>query len=86
MTLKMDKAGRIVFPKRLRERLGIRPGMDLEAVEETGGVRLRLVEPQPSMVQVNGLWVHRGLAAPNANWGRVLDDVREDRIQAVLKA
>jgi AbrB family looped-hinge helix DNA binding protein len=86
MTLKMDKAGRIVFPKRLRERLGLKPDMELEAVEESGGVLLRLVEQQPSMVKVDGLWVHRGTAAPGGNWGRVLDDVREERIQSVLKA
>jgi AbrB family looped-hinge helix DNA binding protein len=86
MILKMDKSGRIVFPKRLRERLGIRPGMELEAVEEPGGVLLQLVEQQPPMVQVKGLWVHRGSAAPDTNWGRVLGDVREERIQAVLKA
>ena len=86
MTLKMDKSGRVVFPKRLRERLGLKPDMELEAVEKPGGVLLRLVEQQPSMGQVDGLWVHRGTAAPDVNWGRVLDDVREERIQSVLKA
>jgi bifunctional DNA-binding transcriptional regulator/antitoxin component of YhaV-PrlF toxin-antitoxin module len=85
MTLKMDKSGRIVFPKRLRERLGLKPEMELEAVEKPGGLLLRLVEQQPSMVQVDGLWVHRGAAAPGANWERVLDDVRDERIQSVLK-
>jgi hypothetical protein len=37
------------------------------------------------MIQVDGLWVHRGTAEPGANWGRVLDDLREERIQSVLK-
>ena len=60
--------------------------MELEAVEEAGGVLLRVVEQQPSMVQIDGLWVHRGTASPGANWGRVLDDVREERIQSILKA
>lgn len=86
MTLKMDKSGRIVFPKRLRERLGLRSDMELEAVEEAGGVLLRFIEQQPLMVQVDGLWVHQGTAAPGTNWERVLDDVREERIQSVLKA
>ncbi|MGO8786785.1 MAG: AbrB/MazE/SpoVT family DNA-binding domain-containing protein [Terriglobia bacterium] len=86
MTLKIDKAGRIVFPKHLRERLGLKPNMELEAVEEQGGVLLRLVEQLPSMVQVDGLWVHQGTPRPDANWGRVLDDVREERIQSALKA
>ncbi len=86
MTLKMDKSGRVVFPKRLRERLGLKPDMELEAVEEAGGILLRLVEQQPAMVQVGGLWVHQGTPVPHANWGRVLDNVREERIQSVLRA
>ncbi len=86
MTLKIDKAGRVVFPKRLRDRLGLKPDMKLEAVEEAGGVLLRLVEQQPSMVQVDGLWVHQGTSTPDANWGQVLDGVREERIRSVLKA
>ncbi len=67
MTLKIDKSGRIVFPKRLRERLGIKPETELEAVEQPGGVLLRPVEPQPSMIQVDGLWVHQGVAEPGAD-------------------
>jgi bifunctional DNA-binding transcriptional regulator/antitoxin component of YhaV-PrlF toxin-antitoxin module len=86
MTLRMDKSGRIVFPQRLRKRLGFKPDMELAVVEQGGGVLLRPAEQQPSMIQVDGLWVHRGTAAPGANWGRVLDDVREERIQSALKA
>jgi hypothetical protein len=40
---------------------------------------------QPSMIQVDGLWVHQGTAEPVANSERVLDDIREERIQAVIK-
>ena len=60
--------------------------MELEAVEQPDGVLLRPVEQQPSMIQVDGLWVHRGTAESGANLERVLDDVREERIQSVLKA
>ena len=85
MILKMDKSGRIVFPKALRDSLGLKANSELEAVSEAGGVLLRRVEKQPSMVRVDGLWVHRGTSTADANWGRVLDDVREERIQSVLK-
>ena len=44
------------------------------------------VAEQPSMVRVDGLWVHRGAAEPGTNWERLLHDLREDRIQAVLKS
>ena len=86
MELRIDKAGRIVVPKPLRERLGFRPDTELVAIEQPGGVLLKRVEQRPSMVKVDGLWVHQGSAEPGANWERILEDVREERIESVLKA
>jgi len=86
MKLKMDAAGRIVVPKPLRERLGLRPDTELEAVEQSGGVLLRPVEQRPSLIKVDGLWVHQGTAQNGANWDRVLRDVREERIDSLFKA
>ena len=86
MKLRIDKAGRIVVPKRLRERLGFKPDTELEAIEQPEGVLLKRVEQRPSMVKVDGLWVHQGSAEPGANWERILEDVREERIESVLKA
>jgi hypothetical protein len=60
--------------------------MELEVLEQLGGILLRPVGQRPSMIRVDGLWVHQGVAEPGANWDRVLDDVREERIEAVLKA
>jgi len=86
MALRIDKAGRIVVPKRLRERLGFKANTELEAIEQPGGVLLKRVEQRPAMVKVDGLWVHQGSAEPGANWERALKDVREKRIESVLKA
>ena len=86
MELRIDKAGRIVVPKPLRERLGFKPDTELEAIEQPDGVLLKRVEQRPSMVKVDGLWVHQGSAEPGANWERILEDVREERIESVLKA
>lgn len=85
MKLRMDKSGRVVFPKLLRKRLGLASEIDLEAVEQPGGILLRPASQQPSMIQIDGLWIHQGTAEPGANWERVLNDVREERIQTVLK-
>jgi bifunctional DNA-binding transcriptional regulator/antitoxin component of YhaV-PrlF toxin-antitoxin module len=81
----MDKSGRVVFPKSLRKRFGLASEIELEAVDPPGGILLRPVMQQPSMIQVDGLWVHQGAADPVANSERVLDDIREERIQTVLK-
>ena len=62
MELRIDKAGRIVVPKPLRERLGFRPDTELVAIEQAEGVLLKRVEQRPSMVKVDGLWVHQGSA------------------------
>ena len=86
MELRIDKAGRIVVPKPLRERLGFKPDTELEAIEQPEGVLLKRVQQRPSMVKVDGLWVHQGSAEPGANWERILEDVREERIESVLKA
>ena len=84
MKLLIDRSGRIVVPKRLRERLGFRPDSEIEVVEEPGGILLRPAQEKPSMVRVDGFWVHQGVAEPGANWDRVVEDVREERTQAVL--
>ena len=86
MDLRIDKAGRIVVPKPLRERLGFKPDTELEAVEQPEGVLLKRREQRPSMVKIDGLWVHQGSAEAGANWERILQDVREERIESVLKA
>jgi AbrB family looped-hinge helix DNA binding protein len=86
MELKIDKAGRIVVPKPLRDRLGFKPDTELEAIEQPEGVLLKQVQQRPSMVKVDGLWVHQGRAEPGANWERILEDVREERIASVFKA
>ena len=85
MNLKIDKSGRIVVPKPLRDRLGLKPDMEVELLERADGVLLRPIEQRPSMLNIEGLWVHQGIASPDANWERVLDDVRAERIDAVLK-
>lgn len=86
MTLKIDRSGRIVVPKPLRERLGLRPDMELEVSEQPGGVLLRPLDQRPSMVKIDGLWVHQGTPQPGAAWESMIEETREERIQSVLKA
>lgn len=78
--LKIDKSGRIVVPKPLRERLGLKPGTELKVQDQKGGLLcLRTVEERPALVKVDGLWVHRGVAQPGAQWDRIIQEVRDQQ-------
>lgn len=84
--LSVDKSGRIVVPKRLRDHLGIQVGAELEITAQAGGIFVRVVDEDAALVKVDGLWVHRGSARPEADWEHVIEDVRDERIDSVLKA
>jgi AbrB family looped-hinge helix DNA binding protein len=81
MRLKIDKAGRIVLPKAVRDRLRLRPGSDLRLEESPDGLLLRQVRRRPSLVEKDGLLVHCGEAVAGLDWSRTLDDLREERIR-----
>ena len=83
--LRIDKSGRIVVPKPLQERLGLKPGTELEVLDQQGGMLLRTVEERPALVKIDGLWVHRGVAQPGANWDRIIQEVREERSESAAK-
>ncbi len=80
MAVRIDKLGRIVVPKNIRQRLGLKPGAELEISEQLGGILLRRPHQVPSMVQVDGLWVHQGAPEPGVNWDQVIQDSREERL------
>ena len=79
MNLHIDKTGRLVLPKAVRQQLGITPETPLELVPSAGGILLRPVAERPSMQQVGGLWVHQGTSSASADWGGVVDSVRAER-------
>ena len=54
-------------------------------VSESSKQKKKADRTTASMVKVDGLWVHQGRAEPGANWERILEDVREERIESALK-
>jgi AbrB family looped-hinge helix DNA binding protein len=81
MNVKIDKAGRIVLPKPVRDRLRLRQGSDLEIEERPEGLLLKLVDQRPSVVQKNGIWVHLGKLPKRFDRETLVDEVRDDRIK-----
>ena len=83
MTLKIDKAGRIVVPKPVRERLGLHTGMDLEVSEGPGGILIRAPERQPSLVRKGHFLVHTGELPAGYDILKAIDEDREERMRKV---
>jgi AbrB family looped-hinge helix DNA binding protein len=61
--LKLDSAGRLVLPKPLRTRLGLRPGSQLEVTVSDGDIQLHpIASGEPLVSRVGGWLVHCGQA------------------------
>lgn len=60
MQTTIDKAGRIIVPKALRERYNLRAGTALELEPAADGIHLKAAQEQPALVQKNGVLVHHG--------------------------
>ncbi len=51
----MDKAGRVVLPKQLRDQLGLRPDEEFEVLVDGTAIRLQpSVRPGRELVEVDG--------------------------------
>jgi AbrB family looped-hinge helix DNA binding protein len=83
MKLKIDGAGRIVVPKRVRDRFGFRAGMEVDMVESAEGVLLRPMERRPTLVREGVLLVHTGAVAPGYDLRRAVEDERDERVREI---
>ena len=83
MTLKVDKAGRVVLPKPVRDRLGLHAGSDLEMRETADGIVLRPADQKPSMIKKGSFWVHTGKIPPGYDILKAIDEEREERIRKI---
>jgi AbrB family looped-hinge helix DNA binding protein len=83
-TVEIDKSGRIVVPKKLRDALHLTPGTRLKV--ECSGERLVLEPdfPEPQLVLKDGMWVMTGgprLTAESVT--ALIDEQRERRMNFV---
>ena len=85
MTVAIDKAGRIVVPKPLRERLDLHAGSQLELSELRDGIKLRLVSSKPSLVEIDGLLVHQGEYEGDQDLTTAVERQREERIRELMQ-
>ena len=77
-TVTLDKAGRVVIPKTLRDELHLEPGDTLELKSEGERVTLRPVRSATPLRKERGIWVFRtGRKIPATITDRVLSEGRE---------
>lgn len=78
--LVIDKAGRVVLPKLLREELRLQPGdaLDIETAGEQ--ILLRPVRGTGPLVKERGVWVfHAGQPLPASATDKALQQIRRER-------
>jgi AbrB family looped-hinge helix DNA binding protein len=76
----LDKAGRIVLPKPVREKLRLQPGDDLAVETADDSITLRPIRPQSSIRKKRGIWVYHGQPSSDSIVD-LIDQVREERIR-----
>ena len=62
MRTTVDRFGRVVVPKSMRERLGMRAGTEIEIEEVQGQLSLRVVEDRSPLIMKEGVLVFTGEA------------------------
>jgi AbrB family looped-hinge helix DNA binding protein len=81
----IDKAGRVVIPKPLREELHLEPGDSLELENIGEQITLRPVRGTGPLTKEQGVWVfHSGEPLPAFATDDMLQQIREERDLANL--
>lgn len=58
--LTLDKAGRVVLPKTLRDQMQLGPGDTLQLERDGERITLRPVRPKSTLKKEFGIWVYQG--------------------------
>jgi AbrB family looped-hinge helix DNA binding protein len=66
MRTTIDKAGRVVIPAAMRERVGLKAGAELEISEDDTGIRLERVAAGPRLMKLGRRLVARPTVPPDA--------------------
>jgi AbrB family looped-hinge helix DNA binding protein len=76
----LDKAGRLVLPKSLRDQLRLAPGDDLLVDSEGDRITLRPVRPETTLRKELGIWVYQGESAAQSI-PDLVDEQRQKRLR-----
>jgi|SRR5271156_6118063 len=80
----IDKAGRLVLPKPMRDALHLKPGSNIEVEQREDSITLRSPSPDVELVKKNGMWVVKHSRPLTYSIPDLIDQDREDRIQTLI--
>jgi AbrB family looped-hinge helix DNA binding protein len=81
--LTLDKAGRVLIPKPLRQELHLGPGDTLQLDSEGEQITLRPMRPKALLKKERGVWVYQG-EPTDASVTAVIDSVRAKRLRELM--
>lgn len=79
MEVVLDRFGRILIPKQVRDRLGLKPGATLRLVASESTISLTPAENEVVLEDAAGVLVFTGEIVGDA--ARITDELAEDRIR-----
>jgi AbrB family looped-hinge helix DNA binding protein len=85
--LTIDKAGRVVIPKPIRDELALEQGTELELVRDGDSITLRPVRAKGGLCKERGFWVFSsgsGKELPAETVNDLIDSVRAERERSIL--
>lgn len=83
--LTVDKAGRVVLPKRLREQFRLRPGSEIEVIDAGEHLELRPRAHPVTLVRDGQWWVHAGTPAPGVAIEDAVNRDRDERLDDLAR-
>ncbi|MFP4427409.1 MAG: AbrB/MazE/SpoVT family DNA-binding domain-containing protein [Spirochaetaceae bacterium] len=84
MKATIDKAGRIVVPKAMRDKYSLRAGTELELEAEADGIRIKPVRQEESLIQKNGILIHHGPEVVDLDIASFINTERAHRNEEIV--
>ena len=80
----IDRAGRLVLPKSLRQELRLGPGDDLLVESEGDRITLRPIRPEALLKKEHGVWVYQGESS-DLSIPKFIDEERDKRLHELAE-
>jgi AbrB family looped-hinge helix DNA binding protein len=84
-TVTIDKTGRLVLPKPIRDALHLKAGDNLEVEQQDDSIVLRARRPDTELVKEDGMWVVKQRCPLTYSIPDLIAQHREDRIQTLIR-